>query len=34
MLRIMQKAGAKWYFRALKRLKEVLATKPGGEEGL
>src|SRR5262245_7244412 len=34
VLGISQEAGAKRYFRALKRLKEVLATMPGGEEGL
>ena len=28
-----QEAGAKRYFRALKRLKDVLATMPGGSEG-
>jgi RNA polymerase sigma-70 factor (ECF subfamily) len=34
VLGITQEAGAKRYFRALKRLKEVLATMPGGCEGL
>jgi RNA polymerase sigma-70 factor (ECF subfamily) len=34
VLGITQEAGAKRYFRALKRLKEVLATLPGGWEGL
>src|SRR5262249_20165424 len=29
-----QEAGAKRYFRALKRLKDMLATLPGGWEGL
>jgi RNA polymerase sigma-70 factor (ECF subfamily) len=29
-----QEAGAKRYFRALKRLKDVLAALPGGWEGL
>ena len=29
-----RKALAKRYFRALKRLKDVLATLPGGGEGL
>jgi RNA polymerase sigma-70 factor (ECF subfamily) len=32
VLRISQEAGAKRYFRALKRLKGVLATMPGGGE--
>jgi RNA polymerase sigma-70 factor, ECF subfamily len=31
---ISQEAGAKRYFRALKRLKEVLASMPGGWEGI
>jgi RNA polymerase sigma-70 factor (ECF subfamily) len=31
---ISQVAGAKRYFRALKRLKEVLASMPGGREGI
>jgi hypothetical protein len=30
----MQEAGAKRYFRALKRVKDALATLPGGWEGL
>jgi RNA polymerase sigma-70 factor, ECF subfamily len=34
VLRISEDAGAKRYFRALKRLKDVLATMPGGCEGL
>jgi RNA polymerase sigma-70 factor (ECF subfamily) len=34
MLGITQEAGAKRYFRALKRLKDALATLPGGWEGL
>jgi RNA polymerase sigma-70 factor (ECF subfamily) len=34
VLGISQEAGAKRYFRALKRLKDVLAAMPGGEEGL
>jgi RNA polymerase sigma-70 factor (ECF subfamily) len=34
VLGITQEAGAKRYFRALKRLKDVLATMPGGWEGL
>jgi RNA polymerase sigma-70 factor, ECF subfamily len=33
VLGITQEAGAKRYFRALKRLKDVLATMPGGGEG-
>jgi RNA polymerase sigma-70 factor (ECF subfamily) len=33
VLGITQEAGAKRYFRALKRLKVVLATMPGGSEG-
>jgi RNA polymerase sigma-70 factor, ECF subfamily len=33
VLGISQNAGAKRYFRALKRLKDVLATMPGGWEG-
>lgn len=33
ILGISQEAGAKRYFRALKRLKDVLATMPGGGEG-
>jgi RNA polymerase sigma-70 factor (ECF subfamily) len=32
VLGITQDAGAKRYFRALKRLKDVLATMPGGSE--
>jgi RNA polymerase sigma-70 factor (ECF subfamily) len=32
-LGIEESAAAKRYFRALKRLKEILATMPGGEEG-
>jgi RNA polymerase sigma-70 factor, ECF subfamily len=32
VLGISQEAGAKRYFRALKRLKDILATMPGGEE--
>jgi RNA polymerase sigma-70 factor (ECF subfamily) len=34
VLGITQETGAKRYFRALKRLKDVLATLPGGLEGL
>ncbi len=34
VLGITQEAGAKRYFRALKRLKDVLATVPGGSEDL
>jgi DNA-directed RNA polymerase specialized sigma24 family protein len=34
LLGIMQESGAKRYFRALKRLKDALATMPGGLEGL
>jgi RNA polymerase sigma-70 factor (ECF subfamily) len=34
VLGISQEAGAKRYFRALKRLKDVLATLPGGGEAL
>jgi RNA polymerase sigma-70 factor (ECF subfamily) len=34
VLGITQEAGAKRYFRALKRLKDVLGTMPGGGEGL
>jgi RNA polymerase sigma-70 factor (ECF subfamily) len=34
VLGITREAGAKRYFRALKRLKDVLATLPGGEESL
>jgi RNA polymerase sigma-70 factor (ECF subfamily) len=34
MLGITQDAGAKRHFRALKRPNDVLATLPGGEEGL
>jgi hypothetical protein len=30
---ISQEAGAKPYFGALKRLKDILATMPGGWEG-
>jgi RNA polymerase sigma-70 factor, ECF subfamily len=33
VLGISQNAGAKRYFRALKRLKDVMATMPGGWEG-
>jgi RNA polymerase sigma-70 factor (ECF subfamily) len=33
VLGISQEAGAKRYFRALKRLKDLLATMPGGGEG-
>jgi RNA polymerase sigma-70 factor (ECF subfamily) len=33
VLGISQEAGAKRYFRALKRLKGILATMPGGGEG-
>jgi len=32
VLGISQEAGAKRYFRALKRLKGILATMPGGGE--
>jgi RNA polymerase sigma-70 factor (ECF subfamily) len=34
VLGITPETGAKRYFRALKRLKDVLATMPGGNEGL
>jgi RNA polymerase sigma-70 factor, ECF subfamily len=34
VLGITQEAGAKRYFRALKRLRDALATMPGGWEGL
>jgi len=34
VLGITQEAGAKRYFRALKRMKDALATLPGGLEGL
>jgi RNA polymerase sigma-70 factor (ECF subfamily) len=34
MLGISPEAGAKRYFRALKRLKAVLASMPGGYEGI
>jgi RNA polymerase sigma-70 factor, ECF subfamily len=34
VLGITPEAGAKRYFRALKRLKDVLVTLPGGREGL
>ncbi len=34
VLGITQEAGAKRYFRALKRLKDTLATLPGGWEGI
>jgi RNA polymerase sigma-70 factor (ECF subfamily) len=34
VLRISQEAGAKRYFRALKRLKDVLSAMPGGGEDL
>jgi RNA polymerase sigma-70 factor (ECF subfamily) len=34
VLGITQEAGAKRYFRALKRLKDILATMPGGWEGI
>jgi RNA polymerase sigma-70 factor, ECF subfamily len=34
VLGITQEAGAKRYFRALKRLKDALATLPGGSEAL
>jgi RNA polymerase sigma-70 factor, ECF subfamily len=34
LLGTSQEAGAKRYFRALKRLKDMLATRPGGWEGL
>ena len=33
VLGIEESAAAKRYFRALKRLKEILATMPGGQEG-
>ena len=33
VLGISQEAGAKQYFRALKRFKGILATMPGGREG-
>jgi RNA polymerase sigma-70 factor (ECF subfamily) len=34
VLEIDESAAAKRYFRALKRLKEILAAMPGGQEGL
>jgi hypothetical protein len=34
VLGINQEAGAKRYFRALKRLKDVLSAMPGGGEDL
>ncbi len=34
VLGISQDAGAKRYFRALKRLKDALTTLPGGWEGI
>ena len=34
VLGIAESAAAKRYFRALRRLKEVLATMPGGQEGI
>ena len=34
VLMISPEAAAKRYFRALKRLKEVLASMPGGWEGI
>jgi DNA-directed RNA polymerase specialized sigma24 family protein len=34
VLGISQEAGAKRYFRAVKRLRDVLAAVPGGGEGL
>ncbi len=34
VLAIEESAAAKRYFRALKRLKEILATMPGGQEGV
>jgi hypothetical protein len=34
VLGITQEAGVMGYFRALKRLKDALATLPGGWEGL
>jgi hypothetical protein len=34
VLGISPEAAAKRYFRALKRLKEVLASMPGGWEGI
>jgi RNA polymerase sigma-70 factor (ECF subfamily) len=34
VLSISPEAAAKRYFRALKRLKEVLASMPGGWEGI
>jgi RNA polymerase sigma-70 factor (ECF subfamily) len=33
VLGIAESAAAKRYFRALKRLKEILAALPGGKEG-
>ncbi len=33
MLGISKEAGAKRYFRAMKRLKDLLVTMPGGSEG-
>jgi len=34
VLGISQEAGAKRYYRALKRLKDILSTMPSGGEGL
>ena len=34
VLGIEESAAAKRYFRALKRLKEILAAMPGGPEGV
>ena len=34
VLGISRRPAAKRYFRALKRLKDILATMPGGWEGL
>jgi RNA polymerase sigma-70 factor (ECF subfamily) len=34
VLGIEESAAAKRYFRALKRLKEILAAMPGGQEGI
>ena len=34
VLGIQEAAAAKRYFRALKRLKEILSAMPGGQEGI
>jgi RNA polymerase sigma-70 factor (ECF subfamily) len=33
VLGITEQAGAKWYMRALKKLKTILAAMPGGRDG-